>query len=310
MPEDVALVHQEDGDELYLIHLPQDLPGFDRFLGAWLLVTSAAAYLVDPGPGVSVPRLIANLEALGVRRLDYVLLTHIHLDHAGGTARLLERYSEAKVFAHPRGRPHLLAPEALWKGSQKVMGEMAHYYGPPLPLSPENLAEEVSDVEVIETPGHAPHHVCYRRGKILFAGEAAGVYREAGGLYLRPATPPRFFFDLAVESLDRLLSLDLENALICHGHYGANWGAAEIIRLHRSQLFLWREVAAEALSREPEEKAWYEFTRTALLARDPLLARFSFLSPEVQRREEYFLDNSLEGFRGDLLEGRAGPSGA
>lgn len=297
----VNLIAADQGELLYLIDLPQEMPGFKRFLAAWLLVTPTTTYLVDPGPMASIPHLVQALEELGVQRLDYVLLTHVHLDHAGGTGRLLEHFPEAKVFAHPRGRPHLVAPQALWEASLKVMEELAPYYGRPRPLPQAHLVESVPYVEVIETPGHASHHVCYRHRNILFVGEAAGVHRNVDGLYLRPATPPRFFFEEAVASLDKLLHLNLEGTLLCHGHYGANTKAREILTLHRAQLFLWREVAADLLGRAVDERAWFDLVRTTLLQRDPLLVRFPALPPDIKKREEYFLNNSLEGFRGDLL---------
>jgi glyoxylase-like metal-dependent hydrolase (beta-lactamase superfamily II) len=305
-----TLVREDRGDALYLIDLPHLMAGFNPFLAAWLLVTPRATYLVDPGPPVTVPHLLDALEGLGIEHLDYILLTHIHLDHAGATARVLDRYPRARVFAHPRGRHHLVAPAALWQASQDVMGRLAAYYGPPPPVPPERLADEAPGVEVIETPGHAAHHLCFLRGKILFVGEAAGVYQPVEGFYLRPATPRRFFPGPALASLDRLLELDLDGILLCHGHYGPNPRARETLDRHRAQLRLWAEVAADCLTRAEDEKAWYDTARSILLERDPLLACFPLLPPDVRRREQYFLDNSLEGFRDYLLHPSEAGSGS
>ncbi|MGB9887786.1 MAG: MBL fold metallo-hydrolase [Moorellales bacterium] len=300
-PGSATLVIEDRQDRLYLIDLPHLMAGFNPFLAAWLLLTPEANYLVDPGPPVHAPHLLRALEDLGLERLDYILLTHIHLDHAGATARVLERFPQARVFAHSLGRPHLTSPRALWEASQDVMGQLATYYGPPPPVPASSLAETVPGIEVIETPGHAPHHLCFRRGRVLFVGEAAGVYQALNGFYLRPATPRRFFFEIAIGSLDKLLALELEGVMLCHGHYGPNPRARKTLSLHRDQLYLWREVAADYLPRVGDEKTWYETTRAELLKRDPLLQNYFKLPPDVQRREQYFLDNSLEGYREYLL---------
>lgn len=304
----VRVIGQER-EALYLIDLPQEMPGFRNFIAAWLLVTLKYNYLVDPGPAATIPQLCHALEELSVHHLDYILLTHLHIDHAGGTGELLERFPQAKVLAHPRGRQYLVHPVELWKGSVKVLGEIALKYGEMQPVPEASLLEKAPGVEVIETPGHAFHHLSFLFKNILFAGETAGVYQKTDGAYLRPATPPRFFFEVAVNSLDKLLSLDLGNKLICHGHYGFNTAARELLISHRRQLFLWRDVVARTVARCPgahEEEllcsAWEELRR-----RDPLLASFTSLPPDIQQREEYFILNSLKGFLQSLADTRDSP---
>ncbi|HXE95003.1 MAG TPA: MBL fold metallo-hydrolase, partial [Dongiaceae bacterium] len=105
-------------DNLTCIDLDQpSLEGFRNFISSWLYRGEGFNLLVDPGPLSTIPRLIATLRSHGVERLDYVLLTHIHIDHAGGAGALLKEFPEAHVICHPDGIRHITAPEKLWEGS-------------------------------------------------------------------------------------------------------------------------------------------------------------------------------------------------
>ena len=190
-----------ESPRLHLIDLDQDLPGQRRFISCWTFQGDELAFIVDPGPPSTAEHLLAELEVLGVERLDFILLTHVHLDHGGCTARVLQRYPEARVVCSDHGRPHLADPARLWEGSQRVLREKALAYGEPVPVPEPALAtlEEAAakGIETIPTPGHAAHHVAFRQCDHLFLGEAAGTYSTLGrgpdttGYYLRPATPPR-----------------------------------------------------------------------------------------------------------------------
>lgn len=299
MAKNVKEVYREKDAGLFLIDLPQDLPGYRQFISAWLLMTPQAGYLVDPGPAVTVPVLRAALASLGVEHLDWVLVTHIHLDHAGGTGDLLQHFPAAKVVVHPQSVKHLADPTALWEGSLKTLGKVALSHGRPRPVPPDCFAERAPGVEILETPGHAANHRSYLWGNILFAGEAAGTRCELDGqTYLRPATPPRFFFDAAVSSLDVLLNKGLEGKVLCHAHYGISQNAGDILLAHRDQLYLWRDTVAEFLAKESggsrEEliaAIWNELKK-----RDPLLSPYGQLPADIQEREDYYAKNSIRGF--------------
>ncbi len=303
----VKKVYREGNAELFLIDLPQDLPGYRQFISAWLLITPQTSYLVDPGPAATVPVLRTALSSQGVERLDYILLTHIHLDHAGGTGDLLLEFPAAKVVVHPKSAKHLTDPTALWEGSLKTLGKVAVSHGRPRPVPPDCFAEEAPGVEILETPGHAANHRSYLWGSFLFAGEAAGTRCELDGeTYLRPATPPRFFFDAAVSSLDMLLNRNLDGKVLCHAHYGISPNAKNILFAHREQLYLWRDTAAEFLAKEGGNNReeliaaiWDELKK-----RDPLLAPYGQLPPDIKEREDYYAKNSLRGFVQYLTEQR------
>jgi len=180
-----------------------------------------------------------GLSELGVECLDYILLTHIHIDHAGGIGHLVKSFPEAKTLAPERGHKHLVNPSRLWEGSLKTLGDMVLAFGKMLP-PPENALfsgpEYPERPRVLDTPGHAPHHQSFiytlPEGNILFAGEAAGVVlnmemlpRWIGGFggtdmsmpdipvpsvpdvaYMYPATPPVVNPDIARKSLWSLIA--------------------------------------------------------------------------------------------------------
>lgn len=288
-------------DNLYRIPLPQPMVGFADFIGAWL-VTGPRTLLVDVGPSSSIDRLTEALQTLEIRHLDAILLTHIHIDHSGGIGDLAPRFPETPVVCHPSAFKHLAAPEKLWAGSLATLGERANAYGPIAPVAIERLVDAMTyadfEVAAIATPGHAPHHVSYRIGENLFAGEAGGVYQQVGDRrYLRPATPPRFFLETSIESLDRLR--DSGARRLCYGHVGAVTDPESMLSAHREQLLRWRDTIA-ALRPPNEGETDLDGILEQLLNGDPLLAPWKDLSPEEREREAGFLLNSIKGYLGYL----------
>jgi glyoxylase-like metal-dependent hydrolase (beta-lactamase superfamily II) len=282
---------------LFCIDLDQPaLKGFRKFISSWLYRGERFTLLVDPGPPSTIPHLIRELRRHKVERLDYVLLTHIHIDHAGGTGALLREFPQARVICHPEGIRHLVAPEKLWQGSQKVLGKLADTFGEILPVPAERIGfeEEIgtTGVRAFLTPGHAPHHCCYLLDDLLFAGEVAGVRSEVPeGIYMRPATPPRFLLDVALDSLDRMIALAPRRMVFAH--YGLVDAALEHLHIGRRQLLLWVRGVAETASTEPSQRekifsAW-------LMEHDEIYRNVTRLPPDIRARERYFLGNTLRG---------------
>ncbi len=279
-----------------LIALSPVTPGFDRFFGPWL-IRDTLTFLVDVGPASWTPQLLRALEAKAVDRLDYVLLTHMHIDHCGGLAALLARYPTALAVGHEKGLRFLVDPAPLWQGSLKVLGAIARSYGRPEPVTTERLVPHtrcnLNAVRIIETPGHAAHHLSYTLAGHLFAGEAAGNYLAMdSGVYLRPATPPRFFFNVCLQSVKRLR--DLDDMPLCYAHYGLAQGSHRWLEAFCEQLHLWKSLIAEAVRLDPE--AGLQRCIEALLTEDPRLKLYDDLDPATQRREHFFLRNSVKGF--------------
>lgn len=272
------------------------LEGFRKFISSWYFQGDGFSLLVDPGPLSTIPRLCAELRRRGVNRLDYVLLTHIHIDHAGGTGALLKEFPEAMVICHQDGIRHMVAPQKLWEGSRKVLGAVAEAYGEIVPVPEDRICFEENvgrtGIRTFLTPGHAQHHCSYQLDDFLFAGEVAGVRCELDeGIYLRPATPPRFILEVALESLDRVIAL--APRAMAFAHYGFVDHAPEYLRIARQQLLLWVRGVAETFSvasseREAAIASW-------LLARDEHYRNIGNLPKDIQVRERNFFGNTLRG---------------
>ncbi len=289
-------------DELYLITLLPPLSGFDDFIGAWLY-KGKTTFIVDVGPSVTAEGLLNALHDINVHHLDYIFLTHIHIDHAGGIGDISARFPKTPIICHEAGISHLCDPSRLWEGTVKTLGDIGRAYGPIKPVPSNRLVgagQFVSDTIVpIITPGHSPHHVSYQTEKYLFAGEAGGVYLSLPFQheYLRPATPPRFFLDVTVRSIEKLIAANPEK--ICYGHFGIRDDAVEMLKMHKNQLFLWKKVIKDVM-KHSEEKDLVESCMDRLLKKDQLLAGFFHMDAAVQERERGFLANSIKGFAGYL----------
>jgi len=292
---------------LFLIPLDLEQTGFRNFISSWIFESDSLTLLVDPGPKATIPKVLASLSSIGVTHLDYILLTHIHIDHAGGAGLLSDAYPEATVVCHPKAVGHLVDPSRLWEGSRKVLGPLAEAYGEIVPVKEERIVSSPlierggKRVVCIETPGHAPHHMSFVFNHILFAGEVAGVYDDLGGgrWYVRPATPPVFRLDIWADSLDRLSRHNAE--WICVGHFGMNKSAGRILSLARNQLHRWTQTLQRVMNESREEIA--ERALRMLLEEDPHFCFFHDLDEDIQERERYFIGNTIQGIIGYLKEG-------
>lgn len=215
--------------------------GFVRpqFDASYLIIENGRAAFIDTGPNNAVPRLLAVLQAHGLDldAVDYVIPTHVHLDHAGGAGLLMQQLPNAKLLIHPRGARHMIDPSALMEGVRAVYGtEIANRdYGDLVPV-PEHRVVTTSDGMVVElggrplrfmdTPGHAKHHHCIwdEASRGWFTGDTFGIaYPElytAQGPYVVPATAPVQFDQEALHaSVARLLGE--RPTLMYLTHYGA-----------------------------------------------------------------------------------------
>jgi glyoxylase-like metal-dependent hydrolase (beta-lactamase superfamily II) len=193
----------------------------------------------------------------------------------------------------------MVEPAKLWQGSLKVLGYMAEVYGEIIPLPEANISfsEKVGDtgISVYLTPGHAQHHLCFLFEDLLFAGEVVGVRSPVkSGIYMRPATPPRFILDVAVNSVEEMIKLKPAKMVIAH--YGLVEPALDYLEIGRDQLKLWVkgvEEVAMAGDEESEERLFQW-----LLKHDHNYSRIKELDPETYARERYFLGNSMRGMIG------------
>jgi len=281
---------------LDLIDLDIDELDYYRFISAWLYRDGKETFLIDPGPTCTVPALFDALLERGVERLDWILLTHIHMDHAGGIGHVVKRFPEARIVCHEKAVPHLVDPSRLWKGSLKVLGRVAEIYGPIKPVPEGNIIctdtiPAAGGIRVIPTPGHAAHHQCFVMGDRLFCGELFGIFHELPqDFYIRPATPPVFVLEDCLESFDRIQPH--AGRIVCFGHYGTYPDGATILSAARRQLKLWVDVV-----RSHPDDPNNEAIIAELLEKDPVYARLDRLPPQVQQRERYFTENTITGIR-------------
>ncbi|HUE28909.1 MAG TPA: MBL fold metallo-hydrolase, partial [Solirubrobacteraceae bacterium] len=179
--------------------------GRERVIGCW----QVGDVLIDPGPGSCVPTL---LESLGEQRPRALLLTHIHLDHAGASGALVELWPELEVYVHERGAPHVIDPSRLLESARRLYGaDMERLWGETVPVPERNVrvlrgGERVIDgaFEVAYTPGHASHHVSYLRDGTAFVGDVGGVRITPGSLTVPPTPPPDIDVEAWHESIDRI----------------------------------------------------------------------------------------------------------
>jgi len=233
--------------------------------------------------------------------VPYILLTHIHLDHGGGLGDLLQHFPRAKVVVHEKGKRHLINTERLWEASKVALGDIAKVYTEPRPVSEESLWDgEIEfageSIEVIDAPGHAPHHQCYVFREFLFIGEAAGVHMPLkNNYYLRPATPKRFIFEVAQSTLERLK--DLGSLRVCFGHFGFKRDSLEIIEKANKQLRFWVDIVYDIACRRDfeEEDEIIREAKEELLEKDRRFARYHLLDDDIKKREDFFIENSLRG---------------
>ncbi len=201
-----------------------------------LVVENGRVAFIDTGSNDALPNALAALKKLGLDRstVDYFILTHIHLDHAGGAGSLMQAFPHAKLVVHPRGARHMAAPEKLVAGVTAVYG--AEYvktvYGDILPVPADRIIEahegtvlDLAGRELlcIDTPGHAKHHICVvdRKTGGIFTGDMFGIsYREFdvdGRQFIFPTTSPSQFDPLEMrQSVERLLAFNPEAMYLTH----------------------------------------------------------------------------------------------
>ncbi len=287
-----------------LINLQPPIPGYERFLEAHLFQAERTA-IIDIGPSVSVPNLFYALRRLGIspQQVDYIVLTHIHIDHAGGTGAASREMNNAKVLAHKRARTHLIDPTALWKASLETLGDLAIQYGVIEPVPEDRIVVATDqmkldlgqglELEIYLTPGHASHHLSLydRKNGVLIAGEAAGVCINGG---IRPATPPPFKLEETISSIDKLI--ELEPRKLCYGHFGCYDNAIEKLRLIKQQILTWYQIINEAVKngKNPEQ------ILGLLKEKDNNLDYLNALSNDEYKREYVLLLNSIKGMSKSL----------
>jgi glyoxylase-like metal-dependent hydrolase (beta-lactamase superfamily II) len=239
VPEPIDLLHQ----------------GCPHSIGCYVLDTEDGPALFDCGPSTTIAALKAGLETEGLQLTDvrHLLLSHIHLDHAGAAGALVREHPALQVHVSAVGAPHLVDPARLERSARRLYGDsFDRLWGEVVPVPEANVhvvGERVVGLECFPTPGHASHHVCYLDADgTLYSGDAAGVRIQPGRYVLPPTPPPEF--DLAVwqQTLDEMEHRQPEHLALIH------FGVADDPHRHiadlRLELYDWAEYVEGGASEE------------------------------------------------------------
>ena len=277
---------------LWQISLP--FLGEPGIIGSYLLNGGDEIALIDPGPGSMLEAQLAAIRESGLDPADvtHLVLTHIHLDHAGMTGSLLRHMPKATVYVHSKGAPHLIDTSKVVASAERIYGErMEELWGPIEPV-PEERLKIIGDSDVLNiagrrlevhyTPGHAVHHVIFfdvHSGE-LFAGDVAGV-RLQGVDYVRPPTPPP---DLDIEawsaSIDKLKKLRPDVLYIAH--FGPTRNVTSHLERLREKLYSWGDFVLVAM-RDGKNEA--EITEMLIKHTQPELQRATSDAQAIARYE-------------------------
>ena len=286
-------------DNVYMVNLEPPIQGFEKFIASYIVMGEKTA-VIDTGPTCSIQNLLNALDRLKIPRenVSYVMLTHIHIDHAGGAGSLLKKLPNAKLVVHSKGAFHMSNPKKLWESTKLVLGRLAEEYGEVEPTQPEKILVGTDElnlylgggikIKVFDTPGHAPHHLSFYEEKngILFVGEVGGVYLEELDL-LRPSTPPPGFnLNENLRSIDRLVALNPK--ILCYSHFGFTKKIQNLL-LYKEKLNLWLRIVKKHKQKTEEE------IFKKILEEDKDLNLLKKLETSSFERERFFIINNVKG---------------
>jgi len=240
---------------IYMIDLKP--AGIENLISSYVLKASRVA-IIESGPLTSVENLLAGLKEIGIRneQVDYLAVSHVHADHAGGAGALLRHLPNAKLLVHPRGAPHLVNPEKLWTQTKQALGKIAEMYGEVQSVLKEriitatdetivNLGESI-ELKVLETPGHASHALSFYENTTrgIFTGDTAGIYLNKFDVVM-PTTPSPFHLEKTLTSLSRLVEMAPKK--LYYSHFGPAGDAVKKLKAYVVQLKLWGETVLDGM---------------------------------------------------------------
>ena len=258
-------------------------------LNAVYLIESDEPCLVESGPGADGPEVVAALEALGIGPSDlaHIVVTHVHMDHAGGAGGLLRQFPTATLWVHERGMQHVIDPTRLIASMARTYGEarMRAFYGETLPCAADRVRSMVDgdaigigarSLDVISTPGHATHHVSLQEASTgaMFTGESIGSHLPWADCYRPALPPPEADVEAAIGSIARMR--ERRPTTLLTSHFGVVADPEEGFARGANRIRAWAETVRSRLTREPG-------TSTDALERALV----------VQARTEYEADSGL-----------------
>jgi glyoxylase-like metal-dependent hydrolase (beta-lactamase superfamily II) len=250
--------------------------------GAYVVAAREPA-LIETGPAADLPKLLDGLDRVGIGPGDlaHVVVSHVHLDHAGAAGHVVRRFPSASIWVHERGAPHLADPARLVASTARTFGEerMRRLFDEPLAVPSERLhavrdgdVVELGDrsLEIIHTPGHASHHISILdpdRGAV-FTGEAIGCHLPWADCYRPALPPPEVDIDAALASIARIREMDPE--VLLTSHFGPV-PAAEGCERAAERIRSWADTARDVLEEDPEANVDLVAERLRLRAEEDFL---------------------------------------
>jgi glyoxylase-like metal-dependent hydrolase (beta-lactamase superfamily II) len=238
--------------------------GFTGTVGVYVLQGDDGFALIETGPGSTLSTIKQGIASLGLEltNLKAILVTHIHLDHAGAAGQLVSE-TGATLYVHERGAPHLVDPSKLLASAERIYGDlMQPLWGTMTPAAPEKVialkgGERLNilghDIGVLYTPGHASHHVSFLlNGEAMFTGDAAAI-RFDGSSVIRPALPPpEVHLELWQDSIQNMLAVKPKRLLLTH--YGEVQDAEGHLRQAAERNQAWADLILEGLQKGEDAK--------------------------------------------------------
>lgn len=231
-----------------------------KFISIYLVIDEKVS-LIETGPACSHSNLVEGITKAGLTLddIDYIIPTHIHLDHFGGGGHIMEVCQNAKALVHPKAYKHVSQIDSWWQGSRDFLGDIADLYGKPKPISESRLisADEGYElslgkftIKALHTPGHAPHHITWIYGNDAFVGDSAGLwYSDLDQSF--PVTPGYYRHDLAIESIEKMRVLDFD--YLFYTHFGPRT-ATNVMSQTRDEFELWMKIVKEGINQKLTSK--------------------------------------------------------
>jgi glyoxylase-like metal-dependent hydrolase (beta-lactamase superfamily II) len=288
-------------DYLYLIDLKP--VGIENFIASYVLRGADSTAIIETGPTCSVRNLLLGLREIGIanEEVDYVAVSHIHIDHAGGAGTLLQNLPNANLLVHAKGAPHMINPEKLWEASKLILGDVALMYKEIQPV-PENRIVTPADgviidlgrdvqLKVLETLGHASHHLAFfeNKSKGIFQGDAAGIYIPQLDVTI-PTTPAPLYLEMTLASIQKITNM--RPKWLYYTHFGPVNHAVNRLKAYTAQLKLWEKIVLEVLNEVDNLQVIYK----KILENDPQMgAAAEYIKNHVVLRRGVVMQN-IQGF--------------
>lgn len=288
-------------DHLYLIDLKP--VGIENFIASYVLKDADSTAIIETGPTCSIPNLLMGLREIDIANEDvnYVVVSHVHIDHAGGAGTLMQHLPNAKLLVHAKGAPHMINPEKLWEASKQVLGEVAIVFQEIQPV-PENRVVTPVDgtiidlggdvqLKVLETLGHASHHLGFFENASMgiFQGDAAGIYIPQLDVTI-PTTPAPLHLETTLASIQKIV--DMKPKRLYYTHFGPVENAVNRLKSYTMQLRLWEKTVSEALKEGDSLQVMYE----KILENDPQMrVAAEFIENHMVLRRGVVMQN-IQGF--------------